>query len=282
MGSAGQSHGKSESQSAAKTAAQEKWLGEALKLYGPELGQGADLWQGARVAPFSTLQQEAITGAGSFADYFAEPQQVGTPLFEETGTAVKGLLSGETGAKPLESQDVEDYFRGTIYEPTMGTLRRDVIPGIAESFAGPGFFGSARSQAESEAYKETGERLGEQWSQLNWDVMRQNQALEEAKAGRTQTAVPQAMAYGQVPFQEIKNNLEIAAGQIGGLKDLFGIGQAEQTQVQAELEDEIMRFAEENALTDPENLSILLTLLGMNFSRSSAVSRTSSWNVGVG
>ena len=55
---------------------------------------------------------------------------------------------------------------------------------------------------------------------------------------------------------------------------------AEQTQAQAELEDEIMRFAEENALTDPENLSIILTLLGMSFS--SSQSRATSTGIGWG
>ena len=57
--------------------------------------------------------------------------------------------------------------------------------------------------------------------------------------------------------------------KVSGLSQIFGFGQAEQTQEQMELKDEIMRFAEENQITDPENLEILLTLLGMNFSRSS-------------
>jgi len=78
------------------------------------------------------------------------------------------------------------------------------------------------------------------------------------------------MAYGQVPAQEIRNNLEIAAKQLGGLGQLFGFGQAEQTQAQAELQDDIMRFAERNQITDPENLAILLSLLELNISASEA------------
>lgn len=265
-------------ESAAKTPEQEKWLKNLLALYGPTAGQGANIFPESRVTPFSTLQQQAITGAGNFAEYFAEPQTVGTPLFEETGTAVKGLLAGETGAKPLGAQDVEDYFKGAIYDPTMKTFREDVVPGIAESFAGPGFFGSARSQEQSKAYKDVGERLGAQRTSLEWDVLGRNQALEEAKAGRTLATLPGAMAYGQVPAQEIRNNLNIAAQQIGGLNQIFGFGQAEQTQAQMELQDEIMRFAEENQITDPENLQILLTLLGMNYSTSSG----SQWGPGLG
>lgn len=263
-----------------KTPEQKEWLARLLELYGPEAGQGADIFSGSRVAPFSTLQQGAITGAGNFADYFSTPQTVGTPLFEETGQAIGGLLSGETGAKPLGAQDVEDYFGRAIYDPTMKQFREDTIPGIAESFAGPGFFGSARSQEQSKAYQDVGEQLGTQRAGLEWDVLGRNQVLEEAKAGRTLGALPGAMAYGQVPHQEVMNNLQIAASQLGGLGQIFGFGQAEQSQAQMELQDEIMRFAEENQITDPENLAILLSLLGMNFSQSS--SSSSSWGPGLG
>ena len=245
---------------------------KAFDVYSKEWGVPPEIFPGDRVTPFSTLQEEAITGAGRFADYFSEPQQAGTPLFKETGTALKGLLAGETGAKPLGAQDVEDYFSEAIYKPTMKTFREDVVPGIAESFAGPGFFGSARSQEQAKAYQDVGEHLGTQRAALEWDVLTRNQALEEAKAGRTVTAAPQAMAYGRVPAEEIKSNLEIAAKQLGGLNQIFGFGQAEQTQEQKVLQDEIMRFAEENQITDPQNLSILLTLLGMNFSQSAGTS----------
>jgi len=260
----------SESQSESKTAGQKKTLQEMLDLYGPTLGQGADIFPGSRVTPFSTLQEGAVSGAGNFTDFFSEPQQAGTPLAKETGAATKGLLAGETGAKPIGAQGVEDYFKGAIYDPTMKTLREDTIPGIAESFAGPGFFGSARSQEESKAFKDVGANLSTQRAGLEWDVLSRNQQIDESKAGRTLATLPSAMAFGQVPAQEIKNNLEIAASQLGGLGQVFGFGKAEQTQAQTELQDEIMRFAEENQITDPENLSILLTLLGMNFSRSSS------------
>lgn len=263
---------KSTSTSESKTEAQKKWLAEALELYGPELGKGADIYPESRVTPLSTLQTQAITGAGQFADYFSEPQTVGTPLFEETGTAIKDILAGETGAKPLGAQDVEDYFKGAVYEPTMKTFKEDTIPGIAESFAGPGFWGSGRSQEQAKAYEDVSADLASKRTALEWDVLQQNQALEEAKAGRTVTALPTAMAYGQVPAQQIMNNLNIAAQQIGGLNQIFGFGQAEQTQAQAQLQDEITRFAEENQITDPENMQILLTLLGLNFSTSSSSS----------
>lgn len=263
----------SKSTTESKTPEQKKWLAEALKVYGPELGEGTDIFPGGRVTPFTPLQEKAVAGVGNFADYFSEPQTTGTPLFTETGAAAKDLLAGKTGAQPLGAQDVEDYFTRAIQDPNVRYLKEETIPGIAEAYGGPGFWsggGSGRSHEQVEAYKDLGEWLGEKRAGLEWDVLGRNQQIAESKAGRTLSTLGPAMAYGQQPAQEIKNNLEIAAQQIGGLNQIFGFGQAEQTQAQMELQDEIMRFAEENQITDPENLEILLTLLGMNFSSSTS------------
>ncbi len=281
MGSCfGSGGSESKSTSESKTERQKQELEKAFEVYSKEWGVGPDVFPDSRVTPFSTLQQEAITGAGNYADYFSTPQTAGTPLSGETGTAIKGLLSGETGAKPMGDQDVSDYFGKAIYDPTMKTLREDTLPGIDEDYSGPGFWNAARSHERVDVRQDTADYLTSSRADLEWDVKGRNQAIEESKAGRTLAALPGAMAYGQVPAQEIKNNLEIASKQLGGLGQVFGFGQAEQTQAQMKLQDEIMKFAEENQITDPENLSILLTLLGMNFSQSS--SSGSSWGPGLG
>lgn len=280
MGCFSGSETKTQSASETKTPEQKEWLKKALELYGPELGKKAEIFPESRVAPFSALQQEAITGVGTFADYFSEPKTTGTPLFEETGTAVKGLLAGDIGAKRISPQATEDYFKGAIYDPTMKTFREDTIPGIAESFAGPGFWGGGRSQEQAKAYQDVGEQLGVQRAGLEWDVEMFNRGLDESKAGRTLATLPGAMAYGRIPQEETIRNLQIAASQLGGLGAIFGIGQAQQTQAQAELQDEIVRFAEENAITDPENLAILLSLLQMNYG--SAYSKSTGSGPGLG
>ena len=264
--------GGSKQTSDTKTAKQREGIDKALETYLPTLGKGTEVYPESRVTPFSTLQQESLTGAGKFVDYFSTPETVGTPLFAETGAAAKGLLSGEKGAKPIGRQETADYFKGTVYDPTMKTLREDTVPGIQEAHAGPGFFGSARSHEISDAYKDTADWLGTQRSGLEWDVLQSNQALAEGKADRSLATLSPAMAFGQVPAQEIKNNLAIAASKVSGLSQIFGFGQAEQTQAQMELQDEIMKFAEANQLTDPENLQILLSLLNMNYSSSSGMS----------
>lgn len=275
----GVSKQKSESSGQAKTAAQTQRLDEALAIYGPLLGQGANLFQADRVTPFSALQERATAGAANFADLFSTPQAVGTPLFQETGAALTGALGGTSGAAAFTPEDTENFFNRAIRDPQIKGFQEQVLPSIAESFAGPGFFGAARSQAQTKAATDLASNLGSQRAALEFDVLGRNQQLREAAADRAVGAVSPALAFGQVPAQEVRNNLQIASDQLAGLSDIFGFGQAEQTQAQAELQDEILRFAEENAVTDPENLSILMALLGLNFSTSSSEASRFSINV---
>ena len=198
-GSYGQS--KSESSSTAKTAAQTSTLADALALYGPELGQNENVFGGDRVANFTGLQDQAIQGAGNFADFFSDRQSVGTPLSGETGSAIKKGLSGELGAQRLSSENVDDYFTNVIANPRKKQFTEELSPFIDESFAGPGFFGSARSQAQVKAATDLEGSLATQRADLDFDVLQSNQALDEADAARTQTAVGQGLAFGQQPAQ---------------------------------------------------------------------------------
>lgn len=280
MGCMSAPESQSQSTSSSKIEGQKKGLQQMLDLYLPQAGQGADIFQGVRTAPFSALQEKAVSGAGNYADLFSTPQTAGAPLFPETGEAIKGVLSGKTGAAPMTPQDTASYFNRAVYDPTMKGFREDVVPGISEAFSGPGFWGSARSQELSKASQDVNQWLGTQRAGLEWDVLGRNQELEEAKAGRTVTAIPQAMNYSQLPARNIQDNLKIAAQQVGGLASIFGIGQAEQTQAQRELQDEIMRFAEENQLTAPEDLAIIMGLLGLNFQTQSRSATESGAGLG--
>jgi len=258
-------------QSDSKTASQRSWMDKTIELYGKTLGQNK-VYGGQTVAPFSDLQTGALTSAKNYADFFATPMQVGTPLGSETGTAIKGLLAGTTGATSLSDADIQNYFTEKHYNPAMKNLKENVNPLIDEAHAGPGYFGSARSNARVKAATDTSDRLSEQRAQLFWDAQKQNQAIEEAKAGRTLSTLDPAMRYGDTEYRNTMQNLEIAATQISGLKELFGFGAAEQTQEQAELQAEFKKWLDENEVTDPENIAILLSLLGQNFSSSSGYS----------
>ena len=211
-----------------------------VKKYGGQIGE-YNAYQGDRLAPFSNLQQDVLSGVAEF-------QQNDIPLHSETGTATKGLLEGTIGGQRLGDADVSDYFNRVYRDPAMFSLKNEINPAIDESFAGPGFFGSARSNARVDAAQDTQRMLSEQRGAINWAALTQNQALDEARANRTLATLPAGMRFGT-------EELQVA-------RQLFGFGQIEQSQEQRALEAEFARFLDKNRITDPETINILMTALG--------------------
>lgn len=277
MGCFSPSESKSQSTSESKTPEQKTGLKQLLDTYLPRAGAGANIFPSDTVSPFSTLQKGAVSGAENFLPTFGAPQTASNPLMAQTQTALQGGLQGTTGAKDL---DPGAFFQRSIEDPAMRRLKRDVLPGVDVDFAGPGFFGAARSQERSDVRRETAESLNQRQAQFDFDIALNNQGLAESRAGRMQAAVGQGMEFSQLPAKQLQDNLQIASQQLGGLGEIFGFGQAEQTQAQTELQAEIMKFAQENQLTDPEDLAIIMGLLGLNFSSSQSTGGSSGAGLG--
>lgn len=253
--------------STGKTAGQTSLINRATDLYGDTLGVNK-VFTGDRVAGFAPLQAQAITGAGNFVNSFSQPQTVGTPLGPETGMATRSLLTGTAGATPLSDADVENFYQAKYFDPAQKNLRETTNPLIDEAFAGPGFFGSARSNARAKAATDLGDSLSAQRADLLFENQRRNQDIAEAKAGRQLGALSEGRAFGDTQARNTMQNLEIASSQVQGLKELFGFGAKEQTQEQAELQAELTQWLDENEVTDPENIAIILSLLNQSFSAS--------------
>jgi len=245
-----------------KTPQQQDMIKRMLDLYGNELGNN-QVYEGARVAPFSDLQRNVLDSMGNYAT-------TGGGLSTELNQASSDLLTGQAGATKLTGSNIDDYFNQAIKDPALRTLNKDINPAIDEAFAGPGFFSSARSQARADAAQDMGNWLGEQRAGLNWNVLNQNQALDEAGANRMLSAIAPSMQVNRQP-------IDIA-------KDLFGFGAAEQTQEQRELASAFEKFIEMNRITDPEVLNILLSLIGQNVVSTQDVDqrtpsiKTEDWN----
>ena len=226
-----------------QTPEQEKVMAKLLNYYDGRIGESKPAYQGLRVAPLSDTQKTILS---SMSDY----GKTGVPMAKETGQTIRDALTGQAGAQKLGSDDIDKYFTHAYRDPAMYSLRNEVNPAIDEAFAGPGFFGSARSNARAGAAQNTARRLNESRAGLEWDVFNRNQALDEAKAGRAMAAIGPAMQYGRQP-------IDIAG-------DLYKFGSIEQTQHQKELDADFQKFLDENQITDPETLSVLTNLLGMN------------------
>jgi hypothetical protein len=173
---------KSESQSQAKTPEQTYWLGQALQQYGPQLGTGENVYPGQTVAGMTPWQESLLQTGMGYGDMFGAQRQI--PLSGETGTALQGLLEGRTGATNITPQMTQDYFKRVFEDPSRKAWAEDIRPAISESYAGPGYWSSARAGAQAEGAQDLSDWLGTQKGQLEWDVMGANRATEEAKAQR--------------------------------------------------------------------------------------------------
>ncbi len=264
--------GKTESkeESWQKSPEQQEWMTKALELYGPTLGKGQEPYPGERIAPLTETQTEALDLQG-FLDTFASYRDM--PMFGETGEALDKILSGEYGAEPITQEMADEYFNRVIADPEYRKWEKYTKPGIREEYAGPGYWSGARARAVTGAGTELSNWLGEQRAQLGWDVEQENRAIEEAKAGRALSALAPSMEYSQLETRE-------AADRLRGREDVFRLSGEEQAQRQREIDADIQRFAEELRLTNPEDLQILLSLLGMDYG--AAKGSSSGWDIGIG
>ena len=242
-----------QTQTSPYVAGETKWKKKALDIYGPTLGQGQTSFEGERLAPMTPTQTQA-TDVKGFLEQFSPYRDM--PMFGEGQEALSGILSGRTGAAPITPEATEQYITGAIADPRRKAFEQHERPGIREEFAGPGFWGSARAKAVGERSQEMEDWIGEKGAQTRWDVGQANRQIEEAKAGRALAAIEPARAYAGEPTRE-------ATAKLAGRAGVFGLSAEQQTQQQREINTAIQKFAEEQQITDPENLNILMQLLSM-------------------
>ena len=88
-------------------------------------------------------------------------------------------------AKPafdITPETTEQFYQSAIRDPAMKEWQETVEPTIRESFAGPGYWGSARATAQVEGAEDLASQLSQQRGQLAYaDEMARRQALEGAK-----------------------------------------------------------------------------------------------------
>lgn len=140
-------------------------------------------------------------------------------------------------------QQTQDYFQNVIKNPAIKNYSEITNPAIKEAFSGPGYWGSARATAEAKAGQDLADNLNTDWSKLNWDTQEANKK---------------------------------------GALSQYGLGEAQRSIDQQKIAADMQKFEEEGLLTDPNNINILLSLLGMNYSTSSSKGSSSGWGANLG
>ena len=158
------------------------------------------------------------------------------------GGLQKGVFDFATnGGFRTTPEQTQQYFTDVIKNPYTKQYKETVNPAIKEAFSGPGYWGSARATAEAKGAQDLADTLNTEWGALNWDVMEANKQ--------------------------------------GALTE-FELGNAQQVQSQNEINAAMQKFAEENEITDPRNLEILMQLLGLNYSKSTSSSDSRGEGIG--
>lgn len=261
---------KSSSSSRSYLPEQASWLKSVLGTYGGQVGQGQQSYEGVRVAPLTTQQQGLLGSVGDWSKYLTPTTT--SPLYAQTGATLSNLLSGEMGAEPYTQPALDELFQAAYAAPARKTWSEYTKPEIQESFSGPGYWSTARMNAVSKGAQDLADTLTSQRAQLGLQAEQTNKQLQEAAAGRALAAIPLTSEYLTQPQSQ-------ALSGIQGTQALYGLASKEQAQNQAQIASDMQRWAESQNITDPEVLSTVLSLLGMNYSSSRGSS--SSWNAGI-
>lgn len=236
-------------------------LADALKAFTEQgrIGAGQTQFQGERVAPLTTGQQTAISGAEPFLDIFSAQREI--PFLGETGGALRGILGQEFGGELISPERAEQVFQSTRADPRRRQFERFDKPLIEEQFAGPGFQSTSRAQAVTRGAEELGRDIASEREQFLFGTEQANRALQEARAGRALSAIPLGAELGLQPER-------VAGARLAGRGGVFDFLSVQQQQQQREIQAEREIFTEAQRFMDPEDFANLVALLGLDFSTS--------------
>ena len=113
------------SSSGSYTKPQRVALNEAVNLYAPTVGEGQESYTGQRVAGLTSGQLEA-SDLGGWSQYL-QPYAP-TQMYNQTGDALSGILSGQSGASPIGQDELDQFFASTYEDPARRNYEQFVKP----------------------------------------------------------------------------------------------------------------------------------------------------------
>jgi hypothetical protein len=207
------------------------------------MGGGGQTESSSKSTSYTPEQRKGIKQAlGVYAPTLGQGMNVfqGQRIADPSQAQTDAYSFANKGGFIKTPEQTQDYFTNVIKNPAMKNYQEITNPAVKEAYSGAGYWGNARAGAEAKAGQDFADTLNTEWGKLNWDVQEANK----------QGAVQQA-----------------------------ALGSQEQAQRQAEINAKMQKFEEEGLLTDPTNMQILLSLLGMNFSSSKGSSSGFNFNI---
>jgi hypothetical protein len=120
-----------------------------------------------------------------------------TPALAEQVAAMRARLGQPAYA--ITPETTEQYYQQAIRAPALREWQEVVEPTIREAYAGPGYWGSARAQAQTKGAEELATELGRQRATLYYqDELARRQAAEAAAQREATYGVPYATAEAEL------------------------------------------------------------------------------------
>lgn len=138
-----------------------------LSTYGTQIGKAAPSYPGQSYVGIRPEEQ-------SYIDYASGKIQ--TPATQ----ALLNVLQGQP-AFQVNPETTQQFYEQSIRDPAVKEFKETIMPGLNESFSGPGFWSSGRAKATEDAYSDLSSNLASQRANLYYqDELSRRQSLTDA------------------------------------------------------------------------------------------------------
>jgi hypothetical protein len=260
--------GKSESKSESTPTKVDVWNPQQQELFNKLMGV-----VGGMNAPVSSYpRQMYVDRTPEEQAYFNAINSVyGGGNLDQRVSAINSVLSGKP-AYDINPEITEQFYQSAVKAPMMKEWSEVLLPQIKSSYAGPGYWGSARADAETEAATELSQNLASKRAELYYTDEQARRAALESAAGRQATLAGSGTDITQPAISQIGTAGQYARGIL-------------QEKVQADLQRWLMGESVDGSFAQQYNPYVQLALAMMGLTPYAIGQQTSSdsdsWNFGL-
>lgn len=138
----------------------------------------------------------------------------GPELVVQTQQAASRALSGDPSSK-INRATTEQFIQQGIADPARRGFERGTLQQIKSSYAGPGFWGSARAKAETTGRSDVEAQINALGSQYRYQDEQSRRNLAESAANRSLAAIPSALNVQNNPLGQQQQAANIEATRFG-------------------------------------------------------------------
>ena len=169
---------------------------------------------GAKVTDFPPQIPGMATGGVIEPGHKALVGEQGPELVMETQNAASRALSGIPSSQ-VNTGTTENFIQQGIAAPARQGFERGTLQQIKSSYAGPGYWGSARAKAEATGRGDVESQINALGSQYRYQDEQAKRELAESAANRSLNAIPSALAVQNNPLGQLQTKANIAATEAG-------------------------------------------------------------------